>query len=246
MTILMNIRSLMIATAGMLVVSAASAEVLNKCGCQAARNVKNRLCETRAAQREFWRLNEHFIALEKEQGAPIMLDTDIKQHIENCGTEALSTADDVMAQSATSETGRNCEIEVPQTTRTHLNPSHCIAQSVYKHEELHREACLRRQEGKWERIWAGRIPVAAGINTLWQMSVVDYLAEETAAYMLEESNLVDTLKQLVATCGKADLQATVEEDDYVPGKRKGDTYQFDLSLQGCPTRARKSPSVCPY
>jgi hypothetical protein len=40
--------------------------------------------------------------------------------------------------------------------------------------------------------------------------------------------------------------ATVEEDDYVPGKKKGDVYHFDLSLQGCPTRARKSPSACPY
>jgi hypothetical protein len=246
MAITMNIRSLVIATASVLVVSAASAEVLEKCGCQAARNVKNRLCETRAAQREFWRLNDLFVALEKAQGAPVQLDTEIKGNIEKCGTEAITTADDAMAQSATSGTGRTCEIDVPQTTRTHLPPSHCIAQSVYKHEELHREACLRRQSGKWERIWAGRAPVISGINTLWSMSVVDYLAEETAAYMLEESNLTETLKQLVATCSKAELMATVEEDDYVPGKKKGDVYHFDLSLQGCPTRTRKSPSVCPY
>lgn len=242
----MNIRSLVIAAAVTLVIPAAGAEVLSRCGCQSARNVKNRLCETRAAQREFDRLAQHFLAEEKSKGAPILMDGDIKENIEICVKEALTQADDAMAQSATAHTDRSCEISVPETTRTYLEPSYCVAQSVMKHEELHRQACLQRQQGKWERIWAGRAPAAAAISTMFEMSVVDYLAEEASAYMLEESDLTDTLKQLAAICSRADLEIKVEKDDYVPGKKAGDTYRFDLSLEGCPTRPRKTPSACAY
>lgn len=241
----MNTRSLIIAAA-LLVAPAAGAEVLSNCGCKAVRNVKNRLCETRAAQREFDRLASHFLAEEKAKGAPIMMDGDIKENIEKCGVEALSQADDTEAQSATAHTDRSCAISVPETTRAHLDPSYCVGQSVLKHEEFHRQACLQRQQGKWERIWAGRAPATAAVSTMFEMSVVDYLAEEAAAYMLEESDLTDTLKQLVATCKPSELQVKIVDDGEVPGKKAGDTYKFDLSMEGCPTRPRKSPSVCAY
>ena len=38
---------------------------------------------------------------------------------------------------------------------------------------------------------------------------------------------------------------SVERDNWVPGKQKGDECQLDLSLEGCSTRQQKNDKGCP-
>jgi hypothetical protein len=78
------------------------------------------------------------------------------------------------------------------------------------------------------------------------MTAVDYMAEEHAAYMMEEAELRETLRRLANTCKKEDKVVTVNKDDQVPGKNKGDKYNLDPSIDPCPSRPRKSPSDCKY
>ena len=58
--------------------------------------------------------------------------------------------------------------------------------------------------------------------------------------------LTKALQRLVESCYPEDKVATVEDDDWVPGKQKGDEYKLDLSLEGCPARPRKTDKGCPY
>ena len=218
---------------------------LSSCGCRGMRNVKNRLCETRAAIQEYDRVSSKFLADEKKAGKPIMFTSDIKINIKQCVKEALDTRADADAQDARGETDASCNITV-ERTRDDLEPSKCIEESVRKHEEFHRAQCQEREKGKWQKIWSEDAPLRSAADTKFAMTAVDYMAEEHAAYMMEEAELRETLRRLANTCKKEDKVVTVNKDDQVPGKNKGDKYDLDLSIDPCPSRPRKSPSDCKY
>lgn len=217
------------------------------CGCPEMRNVKNRLCETRAAQQEYDRIASKFLAAEQKAGKPILLAKDLKEHIhDTCVQEALDAVADSGAQDAKGETDGLCEVYVTPRTRPHLPASQCIEESVTKHESFHYRQCKRREGGRWERVWSEGAPVRSGFDTKFAMSVVDFLAEEHAAYMMEEADLTETLRRLANTCKPAEKIVTVATPDEVPGKKAGDKYSLDLSVERCPRRPRASPSQCKY
>jgi hypothetical protein len=218
---------------------------ISSCGCRGMRNVKNRLCEARAAIQEYDRISSKFLSEEKKGGKPILLTSDMKANIKLCVKEALDTRADADAQDAKGETEGACNITVKQT-RDDLPPSKCIEESVRRHEEFHRDRCKDREEGKWQRIWSSDAPLRSAMDTKFAMSAVDYMAEEHAAYMMEEAELRETLRRLANTCKKEDKVVTVNVDDQVPGMKKGDKYNLDLSIDPCPSRSRISPSDCKY
>jgi len=218
---------------------------ISSCGCRGMRNVKNRLCETRAAIQEYDRISSKFLSEEKKSGKPIMFTSDTKENIKQCVKEAADTRADADAQNATGETLAACNITVKQT-RDDLPPSKCIEDSVRRHEEFHRDRCKEREEGKWQKIWSSDAPVRSAMDTKFAMSAVDYMAEEHAAYMMEEAELRETLRRLANTCKKEDIIVTVNVEDQVPGKKKGDKYSLDLSIDPCPSRPRVTPSKCKY
>lgn len=223
------------------------AQAQSACGCPGIRNVKNRLCETRAAQREYDRIASKFLSDEKKAGKPILLTGEIKNNIKDCLQEALNAADDANAQDAAGETTPSCTVEEVKSTKSHLPPSKCIEESVRRHEEFHRQRCQERENGKWQKVWNEGAPVkSALIDTKFAMSAVDYMAEEAAAYMIEEAELAETLRRLVNTCKPAEKVVNVAVDDEVPGKKAGEKYSLDPSLERCPSRPRKSPSSCKY
>jgi hypothetical protein len=222
-----------------------TAQAPSDCGCKELRNVKNRLCQVRLAQREYDRIATKFLADEAAKGEPILLDGKIKDGIKDCVQEALNTGADAGAQNASSETDANCAIEDVTFSDSELDASRCIGMSVYRHEQFHQARCREREQGKWQRIWAEGAPVKTLVDTKFAMSAVDYMAEEAAAYSLEEAELTRTMQRLLSTCYSDDKVVTVEGDDWVPGKTKGDEYQLDLSLEDCPTRPRVTKK-CKY
>jgi hypothetical protein len=222
-----------------------TAQAPSDCDCKEMRNVKNRLCQTRLAQREYDRLAWKFASDEKTKGEPILLDGKIKEGIKNCVQEALNTGSDAGAQNAMSETNAACQIEDVYFSDAELDESRCIGMSVYRHEQFHQARCRERDNGKWQKIWTENAPVKSVIDTKFAMSAVDYMAEESAAYSLEEAELTQTLRRLLDTCYQTDKYVTVEGDDWVPGKQKGDEYSLDPSQHGCPSRPRQN-KACPY
>jgi hypothetical protein len=210
------------------------------------RNVKNRLCETRAAQREYDRVMSKILADEKKAGKPTLLSGEIKNNIRDCVKEVINTVDDAEAQDAAGETSAACWVTV-SSKKSGLPPSKCIEESVRKHEEFHRDRCQERENGKWQRVWSKDAPiVSAMIDTKFAMTAVDYIAEEQAAYMMEEAELAGTLRRLVNSCKPAEKTVTVANDNEVPGKKKGDKYDLDPSIERCPSRPRETPSSCKY
>jgi hypothetical protein len=87
---------------------------------------------------------------------------------------------------------------------------------------------------------------SALLDTKYAMSAVDYMAEEAAAYSMEEAELRETQRRLLDTCKQADRSVIVTDDDEVPGKKAGDKYNLDPSVERCPSRPRTSPSDCKY
>jgi len=222
-----------------------TAQAPSDCGCKELRNVKNRLCQARLAQREYDRIATKFLADEAAKGEPILLDGTIKDGLADCVQEALNTGADAGAQNASSKTSANCDIEDVIFSDSELDASRCIGMSVYRHEQFHQARCREREQGKWQKIWAEGAPVKTLVDTKFAMSAVDYMAEEAAAYSLEEAELTRTMQRLLSTCYSDDKVVTVEDDNWVPGKKKGDEYQLDLSLEDCPTRPRVTKN-CKY
>lgn len=221
------------------------AQAQSSCGCIGMRNVKNRLCETRTAMREYDRIASKFLSDEKKAGKPILLTGEIKDNIRDCLQEAINTVSDDNAQDASGETTPSCTVEDVKSAKSHLPPSKCIEESVRRHEEFHRQRCLERENGKWQKVWNDGAPVkSALIDTKFAMSAVDYMAEEYAAYMIEEAEMAETLRRLANTCKAAEKVVTVADDDEVPGKKAGDKYSLDPSVERCPSRPRKS--ACRY
>jgi hypothetical protein len=224
----------------------AQAQVAPECSCLAMRNVKNRLCNVRAAQKEFSRLMTKFVSAEKADGKPILLDSENKGKIQACVQDALNAVNDRETQNAAGETNRKCEIIVNK-----VNPrfpaSKCIEAIVRRHEEHHRAECLMREEDKWWKVWSEDAPVqSAMINTMYRMSAVDYMAEENTAYFQEEKELTETLRWLLKTCKDADKVVEIEGDDHVPGKKTGDKYHLNPSVDPCPAPGPKTWERCSY
>lgn len=223
--------------------SAGAADV-TQCTCKGARNVKNRLCEVRAARREYDRIASNLMAQERKSGKPLMLDGTTKDQIRDCVQEAVNSVADGGAQDALGDTDPSCNVSV-YAARDALPPSMCIAESVRRHEEFHRQECLTRENGKWQRVWSSDAPIkSALIDTKFAMSAVDYMAEEQAAYLMEDSDLDQTLRRLAQTCPAADMKMAVGADDEIAGKSKDEEYSFDMSMDGCPSRPRPSTSNC--
>jgi hypothetical protein len=216
------------------------------CNCSEMRNVRNRVCGTRAAQREYDRIASKFLAEEKRTGKPILLTSDIKDSIKACVQEVMVQSQDMGAQDASGETDTNCKVTVNSAYKR-FPGSRCVEGSVRRHEEHHRRECLARQDGKWQKVWTTDAPVkSALIDTKFAMSVVDYTAEEAAAYSMEESEMKDTLRNLNNTCKPTEKVVTIQDDDDVWFKKKGDKLSLDLSVDSCTYADRKKTPECKF
>jgi hypothetical protein len=186
-----------------------------------------------------------FVSAEKADGKPILLESENKTKIKDCVQDAVNAVTDREAQNADGVTGPTCEITVEKVNPRHI-PSKCIEAIVRRHEEHHRAECLMREEDKWWKVWLEGAPAkSALIDTKFRMSAVDYMAEENTAYFQEEKELTETLRRLLKTCKDADKVVEIEGDDHVPGKKAGDKYHLDPSVNPCPA-APKTYGKCPY
>ncbi len=228
-----------------LLATSLAAEAQSPCKCAEMRDLKNRFCTARAAMREYDRVASKVLADEKKAGKPILLTSEIKGNIVKCVQEALDTADDIGAQFVQGGTDANCDVTGEVVAWRNGPPTDCIEKSVSKHEGFHRERCLEREKGKWQKVWTEGAPVASAmIDTKFAMTAVDFMAEEQAAYMMEEEELRETLRQLANKCKPAEKVVTISDNDDVAGKQAGDKYNLDPSLEPCPSRPRKTPSAC--
>lgn len=224
----------------------AQAQGAPECGCQALRNLKNRLCTVRAAQREFQRLSAKFSDDEKAGGKPILFDDEIEAKIDACVQDAVDQVTDIEAQNAKGKTLSGCAIKVESTNPRHPQ-SKCIDAIVRRHEEHHRDACRKRNEDAWLKVWWEGASFKSGFSdSKYAMSAVDYMAEERAAYWNEEVELTQTLRRLLKTCKETEKFVTVEATGVVPGKKDGEKYSFDPSVNPCPPPLPKEYGKCLY
>lgn len=214
--------------------------------CKEMRNIRNRICGTRAAQREYDRIASKLLAEEKTKGKPILLTSEIKDSIKACVLEVMTQAQDMDAQNAAGFTDSACRITVNRQW-PNKPPSLCVEASVRRHEEHHRAECLEREKGKWQKVWNSDAPVkSALLDTKFAMSAIDYMAEESAAYAMEEAEMRESLRRLNKTCPIASRSAVIKDDDDVQGKKKGDKLILDLSEDSCTMAPREKKPACTF
>lgn len=214
------------------------------CDCKDLRDMKNRVCEARQAIRELTRLEQMYYDEETKTKTVVYLDGDSKAQVKACLKEAMGTATDEGSQNATGETNASCAIESVTAAHTYMPVSMCMTESVNLHEGYHTAQCKLREQDKWVEVFTGT--PSALIDTRYSQSVVSYMAEERMAYAMEEIRLRLHMQEIMAKCKPAETSVKAKSDDEVPGRKKGDTYQLDLSKEGCPSRPRppKGTSAC--
>jgi hypothetical protein len=197
------------------------------CDCKDIRDVKNRICEARAAINEYDRLDKYLEGQEQRGGQPIFLNDPLRDRInKGCAQEAVDLAIDRGAKQAVAQTEANCNIV------NVLADSACLQEGVLRHEGVHRDACYKREDGKWAQVWkdywsfnnlAGAI-----INTRFTMSAREFIKEEKTASETELRHYLTVFTSMKLVCKYP--------GDFVVKYPDGSTY--DTSAHPCPSRPR--------
>ena len=203
------------------------------CGCNDVRDIRNRICEAKAAISEYERQIYRLKSKEQKDGKPYLLTKErYEGFMQPCVQEALDSVIDEGATRSTAKTLNNCTIEVFDWPK---KPTACVRKALLTHEAIHQQVCRKFVDvTSWE---AGFISHFASIFKEFRegMSMMDMAKEEIVAYQQELGFLRMQLLQLSERCPKT--MFTVQRPD---GQR-------EFTLEFCPPpRPRPSPeeSAC--
>ena len=203
------------------------------CGCGDVRDLRNRVCEARAAMAEYQKQIQRIQRYEKDtlKDHKLMYTKELyKERMQPCVQEALNSATDVSARRGTAGTNNACEIVFQAQP-----PTQCLRDSLTRHESVHQTVCMearlmREQEG-----------LASEFRSLFQdtrsgKSLVDIALEEYVAYRTEMDFGLEQLTRLSKSCSRDIFEVEVR-----PGRR-------EFTIDYCPpARPRPKPeeSSCP-
>jgi hypothetical protein len=160
------------------------------CGCQDLVDLRNRMCEARAAAAEYTKQIQMIRAQETKTGVPVMYTTErYKVEVQPCVQEAINTVTDSNANRPTADTNNACEITYKG------NPGACLKQVLGAHESIHVTVCKAWSN---DRDKEGFFASLRGLFTDFRdgTTLVDLLNEERTAYQTEMNHVRDELVRL--------------------------------------------------
>lgn len=200
----------------------------NSCGCDDVRDLRNRICEARAAIAEYDRQIARIQAFERDVlKKPLMLTEAIyKQCMQPCIQESVNMVSDPGARKLEAKTNETCDIvfETPP-------PTSCLRESLLRHERFHETECMNRLRDYQDSTFLG---------PFWSLyrdvrkgqTLVSMATEEKVAYRGEIEHNLAELRQLATSCPRAMFE--VERS----GRR-------EFSIDFCPPpEPRPEPSAC--
>jgi len=201
------------------------------CGCDDVRDLRNRICEARAAVAEYDRQIARIQKFEREQLKKPLLWTGplYKQCMQPCIQEALDAIVDLKARTSAAETNDGCEIVFTTPPATA-----CVKESLLRHERVHQTQCVARRDAIKEGGFFGPI-VSMFTGNFDGQSLVSVANEEKMGYRGEIEFALEQLRRLSAKCPRAAFEI----------ERNGGR---EFTLDYCPpARPRPAPedSLCP-
>jgi len=199
------------------------------CGCDDVRDLRNRICEARAAIAEYDRQIGRIQNFERDVlKKPLLASGDIyEQCMQPCIQEAINSVSDPGARKSTAETDETCEIvfKTPPATS-------CLRESLLRHERFHQTECMARLQAIQDSSLFGPfLSLFKSVRT--GQSLVSLATEEKIAYRGEIEHNLAELRRLSANCPRAMFE--VERN----GRR-------EFTIDYCPPpRPRPEPSACP-
>jgi hypothetical protein len=160
------------------------------CTCADVADLRNRLCEARAAIAEYGKQITMIRAQEKKTGVPVMYTVArYKEHVQPCVQEAMNQVTDPKANRPTADTDGACEITYKG------NPTGCLKQVLGAHEREHVRVCRERAD---DRARKGYFSELRGFFADFRegMTLVDLLNEERVAYQIEIHQVRGELERL--------------------------------------------------
>jgi hypothetical protein len=212
-----------------LLTSLQSAAQGSACGCDDVRDLRNRICEARAAIAEYDRQIARIQDFERDVlKKPLMANEAIyEQCMQPCVQEAINTVSDPNARKATAETDETCEIvfKAPPATS-------CLRESLLRHERFHQTECSARLQVIQDSSLFG--PFLSLFRSVREgQSLVSLATEEKIAYRGEIEHNLAELRRLAANCPRAMFEV----------ERRG---RREFTIDYCPPpRPRPEPSACP-
>ena len=226
--------------------SGASPARATACGCEDVRDLRNRICEARAAISEYGRQINRISRYEKnELKQPLMYTESLyKTRMQPCVQEAINTVTDSGARRPTADTNNSCEISLKG------NPTACMAESLNTHERYHVRACMQRREIRTE---GSAFKEFAEIfrDSRSGQSLISLANEERSAYSGEIEHNLSKLNSLAARCPKAMFEINRPGGgreftiDYCPPPRPRPSPEESSCPQTNPPRATTPPAAPP-
>ncbi|MGZ5097424.1 MAG: hypothetical protein ACXWG9_05235 [Usitatibacter sp.] len=166
----------------------AAREQGSACGCPDVADLRNRMCEARAAIGEYARQISMIRAQEARTGTQVMYTVDrYNEHVQPCVQEAINQVTDANANRPTADTNNACNITFKGS------PTACLKQVLNAHEGVHVTVCK-----KWENDRDGFFAALRGTFSDFRegTTLVDLLNEERSAYLVEVNHVRDELERL--------------------------------------------------
>lgn len=167
------------------------------CGCADVADLRNRLCEARAAMDEYSRQISMIAEQEKRTGELVMYSYKrYADSIQPCVQEAINQVSNGKPHPAANTNGLSCAIGFTG------DPNACQKEILVAHENVHVAQCMkRRNDASSEGLFAVlRMELWTSFADDYRdgSSLIDVAAEERAAYGTEVGRIRDTLDQLAS------------------------------------------------
>lgn len=204
--------------------------IASDCGCADVADLRNRLCEARAAMDEYSRQINMISAQEKKTGKPVMFSGEhYAEHIQPCVQEAINQVTDGKQHPTAETNGLGCLVTFSG------GPNACQKKILLAHENVHVAQCMRRRndtEGLWEML---RMELVTTYTTDYRegSTLIDVAAEERAAYGTEVGRIRDALDQLAS-----------EGCEGLPPRRRGPRVPSDDPCPSPKPRPAPGDSLC--
>lgn len=200
------------------------------CNCEDVADLRNRICEARAAIAEYGRQINRIAAYERDVlKAPLMYTEELyKSRMQPCVQEAINSVTDDNARRFTADTNNACEITLKG------KPTACMAESLSNHERYHVRACMQRREIRTQGS-AFKEFMEIFADSRSGQSLISLANEERSAYRGEIEHNLAQLNSLAQRCPKSMFEITRN------GRR-------EFTIDYCPPpRPRPKPedSECP-
>jgi hypothetical protein len=177
------------ACAALLLVFAPQARA-QACACQDLADLRNRMCEARAAVAEYGKQIQLIRAQETKTGTPVMYTMErYKAEVQPCVQEAINQVTDSNANRPTGDTNNACEITYKG------NPTACLKEVLTSHESIHVTVCKAWSN---DRDKEGFFASLRGLFTDFRdgSTLIDLLNEERTAYQTEMNHVRDEIVRL--------------------------------------------------